>query len=305
MTILVSTTIATVTAEASQSTPRLQFAWSPSTLNNDNEADLQALSSSSELQIGFSGALQDALTAINASIVLEHATQLLLVRGGQIKLKLNKAQISQRLASWRDQHTASGPENEAVTRPLSDATPEQPTLRCQCRITLPRWLEILRLSPAAGPVTGGTLVQVEVAGMPEGCEASSIVATFGDDTVPVLSLSDNCATCIAPPHRPGPVTFELRLPRLGQAATTIYTYFDPHIMGRECVPMCLPVRLRDSRDSDWIRPHSLFSSGYSIVAWSEPKWTRLPSYMGQPHSSHLLNFKVGSNDSACLSSSKG
>jgi len=122
-----------------------------------------------------------------------------------------------------------------------------------------------------------------------------------DTQVPVLSLTDDCAACMAPPHRPGPVTFEISLPRLGQAATSIYTYFDPHIMGRECVRVCLPVRQGDWR-VDWIYRQRFAVSCMTRVcsectaAWSARKWMPLPSYMvvaliTLPHSFSSLALK--------------
>eukprot|EP00730_Choanoeca_flexa_P013322 TRINITY_DN5192_c0_g2_i1.p1 TRINITY_DN5192_c0_g2~~TRINITY_DN5192_c0_g2_i1.p1 ORF type:complete len:351 (+),score=54.90 TRINITY_DN5192_c0_g2_i1:170-1222(+) len=149
-----------------------------------------------------------------------------------------------RIASASSSPTASTQVSQRVASAIATSNSVTPAtksrLRCRCQVVLAPLLNIKQLSPAAGPHTGGTLVEVALIGLPERCEASMLVATFGDVTVPVLSLSDHTATCIAPPHRPGPVTFELRIARLGWTAVSTYTYFDPHIMGRETVRICLP-----------------------------------------------------------------
>jgi hypothetical protein len=159
MPLLISTAIVTASKGTAQLLGQVEFPWKP---NEDDDDSLEALSDSPELQVDFLSAAQTALIAIQAATVLRHATKLLLVQGGQLKLMLTKAQLQPLLVQLGSDLDHTHDASESL--PQAPSRLRAVSQRCQCRIILPRWLEIEQLSPSAGPVSGGTLVEARLSG---------------------------------------------------------------------------------------------------------------------------------------------
>ena len=169
MAILISTTIVTASTGPARPIAQLEFAWTPPSSDEGCNATIQALKETPELQADLIDAVYNALIAINATRLLSFATRLLLVQGGQVKLALSKADLQPLLPTTPPLHDPGQATHSPLHEPArsslaSTAIVSEVTCRCHCRIVLPRWLEILELSPAVGPVTGGTLIQVKLAG---------------------------------------------------------------------------------------------------------------------------------------------